>query len=256
MSFLSDVVRVIDREWPENDLSSFTETVIVATICGQVLEHKQRPPARAGDTADTIYKFCRRHRSLSALLAQRIKMLRIHASLEHLDPILTFTALAAYIAVLMLYDMIESKPLGTEAQAAQLTKALQTEHQQQSLDAVADISRLVAALGQHFQVKHFPIGSDHQASIIPGIPQPTQFQCQRRPAKYRFVVQMHPLTPILLLLCARFAQSHPGLNNAYNKLMPCIITTLQAATNLNGLACNFLQLLGPQNDNWLVPTHD
>ncbi|OBT40740.1 hypothetical protein VE00_09791 [Pseudogymnoascus sp. WSF 3629] len=157
MSFLTDMIRVIDREWPDNDLSSFTETVIVATICGQVLEHKQRPLARIRDTTNTTYEFCRRHRSLNALLSQRIKMLRMHASLEHLDPILTFTALAAYIAVLMLYDIIESKPLGTEAQATQLTKALHTEYQQQSLDAAADIALLVAALGQHFQVKQPPL---------------------------------------------------------------------------------------------------
>jgi hypothetical protein len=128
----------------------------VASICGQVLEHKQRPPARCRDTTDTTYEFSRRHRSLNALLAQRIKILRMHASLEHLDPILTFTALAAYTAVLMLYDVIESKPLGTEAQATQLTKALHMEHQQQSLDAVANTALLVAALGQHFQVKQPP----------------------------------------------------------------------------------------------------
>lgn len=154
MSFLADMIPVIDLEWPDNDLSSFTETVIGATICGRVLEHKQRPPAR---TRDTTYEFCRRHRSLNALLAQRIKMLRMHASLEYLDPNLTFTALAAHIAVLMLYDLIESKPFGTEAQATQLTEALHTEHQQQSLDAVADTALLVAALGQHFQVKQPPL---------------------------------------------------------------------------------------------------
>ena len=177
MSFLTDMIRVFDREWPDNDLSSFTETVIVATICGQVLEHKQRPPAKTRDTTDTTYEFCRRHRSLNALLAQRIKMLRMHASLEHLDPMLTFTALAAYIAVLMLYDIIESKPLGTEPQATQLTKALHTEHHQQSLDAVADIALLVAALGQHFQVKQPPpIGDDHQTSMILGVRLASQSQ--------------------------------------------------------------------------------
>jgi hypothetical protein len=152
MSFLADMIRVINREWPYNGLSSFTETVIVATICGQVLEQKQRPPNKTRDNTDTSFEFCRRHRSLNALLAQRIKVLRMHASLEHLDPTLTFTALAAYVAVLMLYDIIESKPLGTEAQATQLTKALHTEHQQHTLGAVSDIALLVGALGQHFQV--------------------------------------------------------------------------------------------------------
>lgn len=38
------MIRVIDLDWPETELSPLKETVIVATICGQVLEHKQRPP--------------------------------------------------------------------------------------------------------------------------------------------------------------------------------------------------------------------
>ncbi|KAH1559006.1 hypothetical protein KXW39_007036 [Aspergillus fumigatus] len=138
-------------------------------------------------------------------------MLRLHASFEHLNPVFTLTALATYIAVLTLYNGIQSQPLGTEAQAMQLTKALHSEHQQQSLDAVADVALLVTALGQHFQT--------------------------------------HPLVPILLFLAARFSQTHPELNDAYNKLMPCILSALQGSTNPNKLAQHFLQLLGPQTDN-------
>lgn len=131
-------------------------------MCGRVLEHKQRPAAR---TRDTTYEFCRRHRSLSALLAQRMKILSMFSSLEYLNPVLTFTALAAHISVLMLYDFIESNPLGTEAQAAQLTMALHTEHQQQSLDAVADTATLVAVLGQHFQVCIHTHPNPYQANV-------------------------------------------------------------------------------------------
>ncbi|KAI2466199.1 putative Zn(II)2Cys6 transcription factor [Annulohypoxylon bovei var. microspora] len=207
MGFLEDMVHDVDLERPDDDLSSFTETIIVAHICGRVLEHKQRPLAR---TRDTTVEFCRRHRSINALLAQRITMLRMHASVEHLDPVLTFTALAAHISMLMLYDFIETKPLGTKAQATQVTKALHAEYQKQTLDAITDIPLLVVALDQHFQT--------------------------------------HPLTPILLLLGARFAQSHPELNDASNKLMPCIITALQASINLNKLSRSFLQLIGPPND--------
>ncbi|KAK8054266.1 hypothetical protein PG996_013567 [Apiospora saccharicola] len=200
-SFLAEMISVVDLEWPNNNQSPFTESVIGATICGRVLEHKQKSPTRP------CQEFCRQHRSLNALLAHRIRMLRIYASLEYPDPIITFVTLAAHIAVLMLYDLIESRPLGNDAQGTQLTQALYTEHKQQSLDAVGDAAMLVAVLGQHFQ--------------------------------------MHPLTPILLLLGARFAQTHPGLNDAYMKLMPNIVTTLQASTGLNKMAQNFLQLLEP-----------
>ncbi|KAJ5608449.1 hypothetical protein N7537_005068 [Penicillium hordei] len=206
MSFLADVVPDVSVEWPHNNLSPFAECVIGATMCGRVLQHKQNAPTKPCE------EFCSRHRTLNALLAQRIRMLRISASLEYPDPIIAFVALAAQIDVLMLYDLIESKPLGTGVEGTQLVQALHAEHQQQALDAVTDISLLVAVLGQHFQ--------------------------------------MHPLTPILLLLGARFSQSHPELNGAYIKLMPSILTMLQASTGLNKLAQSFLQLLKPQGDTW------
>lgn len=200
------MISVADLDWSSNHLSPFAESVLGATICGRVLEHKQKSPTRP------CQEFCRQHRSLHALLAHRIRLLRIYASLEYPDPILTFVALAARVAVLMLYDLIESRPLGDDAQGTQLTQALYTEHKQQSLDAVGDAALLVGLLGQHFQ--------------------------------------MPPLTPILLLLGARFAQAHPGLNDAYMKLMPSIVATLRASAGLNKLAQNFLQLLEPP-----PPTH-
>ncbi|KAL0929999.1 uncharacterized protein CTRU02_214819 [Colletotrichum truncatum] len=205
MSLLSEMIPVVDLEWPHENVSSFTENIIGATLCGRVLEHKQKSPTRS------CQDFCREHRAINTLLGQHIKMLRIHASLEYPDTTIAFATLAAHIAVLMLYDLVESRPLGTDAQGTQLTQALFTEHKQQSMDAVTDIALLVAVLGQHFQ--------------------------------------MHPLTPILLLLGARFSQSHPGLNNAYMRLMPNIITTLRALTGLNKLAEDFIQLLEPPNNN-------
>lgn len=167
MGFLTDIIRVVDREWPDNDLSSFSGTVIVATICGQVLEHKQRCPAVGPDTTDTTYDFCHRHRSLSAMSAQYLEMLRIHASLEHMDPIFAFTALAAYTAVFMLYDIIQSNPLGTKAQASQLIKTLHAEHQQQSIEAVTDTALVVVTLGQHFQVRLASVTSDNRQAHHP-----------------------------------------------------------------------------------------
>lgn len=146
MSFLADVVPDGSVEWPHNSLSPFAECIIGATMCGRVLQHKQNAPIRPCE------EFCNRHRTLNALLAQRIRMLRIYASLEYPDPIIAFVALTAQIDVLMLYDLIESKPLGTGVEGTQLAQALHAEHQQQALDAVNDISLLVAVLGQHFQV--------------------------------------------------------------------------------------------------------
>jgi hypothetical protein len=55
---------------------------------------------------------------------------------------------------------------------------------------------------------------------------------------------MHPLTPIPLLLIARFCQAHAGQNEAYGLIIPGIAAALQDSTHLNRLAQNSLQMLG------------
>lgn len=167
MCFLSEFINEADGERPNESVSPFTESIIVATIYGRILEHKQRPsfayqhhlhlqhPDRNRDT--TYYEFCRRHRSLSALMTQHIKTLSMHLSSpsEHSDPALIFVALTAHTAVLMLSENLESQPLSTEPLAAQ---ALLTEHKQRLLDAVHELGMLTATLTQvnHFQVSLLP----------------------------------------------------------------------------------------------------
>ncbi|RYP04697.1 hypothetical protein DL765_010100 [Monosporascus sp. GIB2] len=162
MCFLSDMINGVDPAGPSDNVSPFTESIIVATICGRALEHKQRslvvhqqhvhlhPSDR---NRDATYEFCRRHRALNTLVMQRIKMLSMHVSStpEHPDPILVYVVLAAYMAVFMLCETIESGPLGTEAQA--VADALLMEHNQRSLDAVHALGPLIATLEQlnHFQ---------------------------------------------------------------------------------------------------------
>lgn len=151
MGFLAEAMSSPDLdEWPHDGLSSFTESVVGATLCGRVLEHKQLAPTVP------CTDFCQRHGSLQALLGRHIKTLRMYASLEYPDANVAFPALAAHMAVLMLHDLVESRPLGADAQATQLTQALLTEHRQQSLDAVADATLLVGVLSHHFQVSKVP----------------------------------------------------------------------------------------------------
>ena len=153
MCFLSEVING-DCERSSDNISLFTESIIVATICGRTLEHKQR--TRVVDQ----YEFCCQHQSLNALLIQRIKMLSMHVSSmsEHPDPMLIFVALMAYMVVFMLCETIESRPLGTEAQVTQVIEALLMEHKQRSLDAVHELGMLTSTLRQlnHFQVSLFP----------------------------------------------------------------------------------------------------
>lgn len=57
-------------------------------------------------------------------------------------------------------------------------------------------------------------------------------------------LQTHPLTPIPLLLSARFCVERTGLNEAYATLLPVVTIALQRLRESNGLARMCLQRLG------------
>lgn len=56
--------------------------------------------------------------------------------------------------------------------------------------------------------------------------------------------QIHPLTPIPLLLGIRFCQVHMGASDAYRSSFPLMEKALHGLTSVNSLAKNSLQLLG------------
>lgn len=61
-------------------------------------------------------------------------------------------------------------------------------------------------------------------------------------------LQTHPLTPIPLLLSARFCLARTGLNDAYGTLLPIVTGALQRLRESNGLARMCLQRLGLEHD--------
>ncbi|KAI1338693.1 fungal-specific transcription factor domain-containing protein [Xylariaceae sp. FL0016] len=233
MCFLSEMIPRVDSQWLNDRPSYFSESIIVATLCGRILEHKQIPHiTRQKDhsphhsplqnhepNSDATYQFCSRHRTLVAMAIQQIGVLRRHISSppEHPDPTLIFLALVAHMASFMLQEILESKPLGTDAQGTQLTDVLLMEHKQKTMDAIRELGVFVAALGQ---LNHF---------------------------------QTHPFTPIPLLLCARFLQSHTSLNQAYSALLPGITAVLRELNHLNGLALSSLKILGLDKEDPHVP---
>ncbi|RYC64333.1 hypothetical protein CHU98_g1865 [Xylaria longipes] len=215
--FLSETINAIENKRQVDSTSPFIQSIIAATVCGRVLEHRHRSPVvhklhlnvrHPEHIRDIMYEFCNRHRSINALLAQHQTLLSMNNFSEHPDPILIFVVLTEYMAVFMLYETIESKLLGTEVQAKQVADALSAEQKQQLVDAVNDLSTLTTTLRQ---LNHF---------------------------------QTHPLTPIPLLLIARFCLAHNRLHEeSYSTLIPHVNAALQELTGLNALAQIALQLL-------------
>jgi hypothetical protein len=155
MCFLSEVVAGIDSEQPNNSMTDFamcpfTQSIVVATICGRTLALKQRLVSQQAHQ-DFITEFYLRHRTLSTFLTARINILskQITSTSEHPDPLLLFSTLAAYMILFMLYETMETIPLGTDE-----VHTLLLGHEQRSLDAAHELDVLISMLPQvnHFQV--------------------------------------------------------------------------------------------------------
>ena len=86
-----------------NGQSSFSECVILATICGRALSHRQQSAVEQinGDLADGLWA---RHQWLHELLTYRIQVLSVSA---HVDPILIFARIVAQALILFLYSVLE-----------------------------------------------------------------------------------------------------------------------------------------------------
>ena len=155
MCFLSEVIVGIDsNEQPNNasdfSMCPFTQSIIVATMCGRSLSLKQRFVSQPA-YPDMVTEFYIRYQTLNSFLTARIKNLsmQISSTSEHPDALLLFLTLAAYMVVFMLYETIESIPLGTEE-----SHTLLLGHEQRSLDAVHELNMLTSLLSQvnQFQV--------------------------------------------------------------------------------------------------------
>ena len=165
MCFLSEVIAGIDSEQPshgatEFSMCPFTQSIIVATMCGRALGLRQRFVSQPA-YQDAITEFYHRYRTLNTFLAARIKNLtmQISSTSEHPGALLLFLTLASYMVLFMLYETIETIPLGTEE-----SHTLLQGHDQRSLEAVHELNMLTSMLSH---VNHFQVGSYSALSHYP-----------------------------------------------------------------------------------------
>ncbi|KFA51893.1 hypothetical protein S40293_04088 [Stachybotrys chartarum IBT 40293] len=218
MPFLSKVMETADSTSLDEDtnMSSFADSVIVATICGRTLMHRQRANQGQPCSEKFVHEFSQRHQLLDRLLSAQVKRLAVQVSSmsQNPDPMLIFIMMNAYMTVLMLYETVNA--VTTEA-----SRPLLLEYKQQSLEAARELGGLATMLTQ---LNHF---------------------------------QIHPLSPIPLLLSARCCQAHRNVCTTYDTLMSMIQPLLQGLGNVNNLARNGLRVLGleplPGSNGWPSP---
>ncbi|KAF7591020.1 hypothetical protein BBP40_002038 [Aspergillus hancockii] len=85
-------------------LSSFSECIILATICGRALSHRQTVVIEQID-GDMVDEFWTRHQWLHEMLTHRIQVL---STSPQVDPMLLFATIVAQTLVLFLHSVLES----------------------------------------------------------------------------------------------------------------------------------------------------
>ncbi|CAN8106524.1 unnamed protein product [Discula destructiva] len=213
MCFIYEVIGGVDTVRPHSlasgaEISSLAESAIMATICGRTSKLRRELVAEYGGQGPT-QGFYRQHQALGELLVARLQVIsgQIPSSPDS-HPDSMLVFLA--ISAYMAIFM-----LGEILEAKQLgagsPAAALTSSKQRSRDGAGELGMLINILSQ---LNYFEI---------------------------------HPFTPIPLLLSARFCLPHAsagaGPDDAYTALMPLIISALQCQANVNGLARNFLRSL-------------
>jgi hypothetical protein len=149
MGFLSEALNSVDDT---ATTSPFTESIILATICGRVLSHRQQ------SAVDCIYNgmpqlFWERHEWLYMMLKTRSDSLtRNYPSATHKpDSLLLFTNMMAQTTVLYLCKVIESMTWETDDYHGTIL-----DFKQRALMAAQEIVKLARSLPQlsYFKVNY------------------------------------------------------------------------------------------------------
>ncbi|CRG91749.1 putative transcriptional regulatory protein C777,02 [Talaromyces islandicus] len=195
MGFLSD--SLAGSEFNLAPQSSFSECIILATLCGRSLSHQHL------SMVDGIYgtnpqEFWGRHEWIDAALSTRISILSLTYpfQLEHMDPMLLFTKMIAQATILCMQKIIESIAWDSDDYAG-----LILEYEQRARLAAKEIVELAKALTH---LSYFKV---------------------------------HPFTPIPLCICAEFLNTRDReMDPTIGTQLQEILDALQYLKNVNALA--------------------
>lgn len=151
MGFLSEAMISIDQ----SGLSSFAESIILATICGRALAHRQQTSVERAYSSNVPQHFWDRHEWLDTMLRTRVDILQMHypPAAQHSDSLLLFTNMVANTTSLYLCKVMDSMSLHT----SEYRNAI-VEFKQRALLAAQEIVNLSRSLAQlsYFKVRAFP----------------------------------------------------------------------------------------------------
>ncbi|OCL02954.1 citrinin biosynthesis transcriptional activator CtnR [Glonium stellatum] len=192
MGFLSEVITSSDSKY----LSSFAECIILATICGRSLSHRQQS-AVEHVYGEVSQHFWDQHQWLDTILTKRVQLisLKYPSASEHIDPMLLFVNMVAQTTILYHCKIMESISWQTDEYQTIIIGS-----KQRALSAAREIVSLTKILSQ---LSYFKI---------------------------------HPFTPLPLSLCADFFMTHQDLDESLPLQLQEVLEALRELTTVNNLA--------------------
>ncbi|KAI0840337.1 fungal-specific transcription factor domain-containing protein [Hypoxylon sp. FL0890] len=175
--------------------STFTESIVVATVIGRALSHRQQ------SMMDNMYlnesrDFWERQEWINATLVQRMEVFSLNypMAVQEADPMLLFIGMMWRTTVLYMYQLVKAVIHPTDEKRSVLA-----DYTRQSTMAAKEIVSLTNKLSQLNSFK------------------------------------VHPLTPIPLSLCAEFFGSYRELGDTYSKQLQDITEAMHGLMSFSNL---------------------
>ncbi|KAI5867889.1 hypothetical protein GGS23DRAFT_190 [Durotheca rogersii] len=181
--------------------SMFTECIVVATVMGRALAHRQQ------SLVDNIYlretrDFWERHEWVHTILMQRMDVFSMHypSAVQEAEPMLLFIGMMWRTTVLYMYQLVKSAA-------------------QQCQQPPADEKRPAALMDY---TRQSTLAAKEMVGLTKKLSQLNSFK-------------IHPLTPIPLSLCAEFFVSYHELGDTYSKQLQDITEAMNGLMSFSNL---------------------
>lgn len=202
-------------------ISPFNECIIFATICGRSIFHGQQHHVRYiyGDVSQDCSG---QHTWLRNILSRRLRILSEHydSVADTCDAMILFSNMMAQVTVIVLY-----KGMNDVMHAIDPGGTLVNEYKQRALSATEQMIKLATALTvlHVFKVRD-SIGISNMTERLT-------------------MSQIHPLTPIPLLVCVEFVFNNRDSDDSYDSRLKELLDIFRQLRNINDPKTNYTHLL-------------
>ncbi|MDI1485584.1 MAG: hypothetical protein OHK93_000722 [Ramalina farinacea] len=246
MGFLSEAITSTSPASASNHLCPFTESIILATICGRALAHRQQSAVEHVYSHVPQY-FWDRHEWLVNMLNARTDILMCHypSSGTHCDAMLLFTNMMAQTTMLYLCKIMESVKWSSSSSSS--SASLSSANHDSNSNTInnnknrgctndnssSTTSSIDPQSGSHLQaITSFKRQSLSSAREI--------VRLARGMVGELSYFKLHPFTPLPLALCVEFLQSHAYLDEVdVDRQAREVLTTLGELASVNNLAMDY-----------------